>query len=264
MPYVNVEGNQIYYEIHGTGQPFVFLHGLGGSSIAIKNTYRPIDQIQLIVIDLPAHGRSQWTGDQYNFKFLAKVVVKLMNEIGYSTFFLGGISMGAAVSLRIALDFPQMVEKLVLIRSAWINKPMDEQFIELFDLCALHLETKDITGFKQQTQYIKFAKDNQRFADIFLAFFLDRAAHRYPQKFAILPKERPFANWSELKDITCPTLVIANRQDVIHPFEYSEQIAQHLSNSKFFEVISKDVDSSKHLQQLNNHLKSFLLIIEKP
>lgn len=264
MPYINVEGDQLYYEIHGTGQPFVFLHGLGGSSLAIKNTYHPIDQIQLIVIDLPAHGRSQWTGNQYDFKFLAKSVVKLMDELGYSTFYLGGISMGAAVSLRLALDFPQMVEKLVLIRSAWINKPMDERFIELFDLCAHHLDTKDLEGFKRQTKYIKFSKDNQRLGDLFLAFFLDRAAHRYPSKFAFLPKERPFTEWSELAKITCPTLVLGNRQDVIHPFEYSEQIAQHLSNSRFYEIISKDVDSSKHLKQLNYHLKSFLLINEKP
>ena len=56
-----------------------------------------------------------------------------------------------------------------------------------------------------------------------------------------------------------PTLILANRQDPIHPFAYGEIMAQIIPHAQFRELTSKSVDPVRHAHETQAFIESFLL-----
>ena len=258
MAFLVKENYKIYYEVKGSGKPFVYLHGLGGSIEAIKAIYKDIDNVQLILIDQQGHGKSTMQNHDYNFKTLAKDVIDVMDELKIETFMLGGISMGAAVSLRLAIDYPKRVSKLILIRNAWSNKPMKQEHVDLYGLCAKYLLKNDLLGFEKTKQFNLFKATSKNSAGSFRSYFNDTASLKYPSKFSILPKLSIFEDWTKIEDLEVSTLIINNDHDPIHASEYGKEISNHLKHVVYKEIPSKDVDPIKHSRQLNRFLEEFV------
>jgi pimeloyl-ACP methyl ester carboxylesterase len=55
-----------------------------------------------------------------------------------------------------------------------------------------------------------------------------------------------------------PTLILASRQDPIHPFEYGGQIAQIIPNSEFHEITPKSISKERHVLDVQEALEPFL------
>jgi pimeloyl-ACP methyl ester carboxylesterase len=117
---VTVGGKQIFYAETGSGPAAVLLHGGGPGASGVSNYSRNIDALaknfRVIVPDLPGYGRSTKGVDGADpFGFLADGIRGLMNRIGVDTAHLIGNSYGGACALRLALDTPDRVEKMVLM-----------------------------------------------------------------------------------------------------------------------------------------------------
>lgn len=117
---VTVAGKSIFYAEAGTGPAVVMLHGGGPGANGTSNYSRNIDALaehfRVIVPDMPGYGRSAKTMDHDDpFGFLADAVRGLLDEIGVTDAHLVGNSLGGAAALRLALDTPDRVGKLVLM-----------------------------------------------------------------------------------------------------------------------------------------------------
>jgi 4,5:9,10-diseco-3-hydroxy-5,9,17-trioxoandrosta-1(10),2-diene-4-oate hydrolase len=117
---VTVGGKQIFYAETGTGPAVVLLHGGGPGASGVSNYSRNIDALakdfRVIVPDLPGYGRSSKGVDGNDpFGYLANAIRGLMNQLGIDTARLVGNSYGGACALRLALDTPERVEKMVLM-----------------------------------------------------------------------------------------------------------------------------------------------------
>ena len=104
----------------GDGLPVVMLHGGGPGASGVSNYSRNIDSLaehfRVIVPDMPGYGRSAKGVDQSDpFGYLADMIRGLLDELGIGTAYLVGNSYGGAAALRLALDTPQRVGKLVLM-----------------------------------------------------------------------------------------------------------------------------------------------------
>src|SRR3954452_14273003 len=98
MPYFEHSGLSFYYTEIGKGTPFIFQHGLGGSSDQILKIYSPLSGIRLITFDFRGHGKTSMSGiKELNFKTFADDVLALMDHLHLSKAIIGGISMGAGV-----------------------------------------------------------------------------------------------------------------------------------------------------------------------
>jgi pimeloyl-ACP methyl ester carboxylesterase len=73
-----------------------------------------------------------------------------------------------------------------------------------------------------------------------------------------IPNDSPIPNLAALKFITVPTLVLANRRDPIHPYEYGERLAHEIAHAKFHEIPSKSEDAPAHLRLVQQHIQNFL------
>ena len=117
---VNVAGKPMFVAEAGDGLPVVMLHGGGPGASGVSNYSRNIDSLaehfRVIVPDLPGYGRSAKCVDQSDpFGYLADMIRGLLDELGVGTACLVGNSYGGAAALRLALDTPQRVGKLVLM-----------------------------------------------------------------------------------------------------------------------------------------------------
>ncbi|OMC21362.1 alpha/beta fold hydrolase [Mycobacterium sp. SP-6446] len=117
---VTVAGKPIFVTETGTGPPVVMLHGGGPGASGVSNYSRNIDALathfRVIVPDMPGYGRSAKGVDQNDpFGYLADMIRGLIDELGIGTAHLIGNSYGGSAALRLALDTPDRVGKLVLM-----------------------------------------------------------------------------------------------------------------------------------------------------
>lgn len=104
----------------GGGDPVVLLHGGGPGASGLSNYSRNVEALsvshRVIVPDMPGYGRSSKNFDHSDpFGSLATVIRGLLDEMGLRSAHLVGNSLGGAVALRLALDAPSRVGKLVLM-----------------------------------------------------------------------------------------------------------------------------------------------------
>lgn len=115
-----IGGRTIFYAEAGTGPAVFLLHGGGPGASGVSNFSRNIDALardyRVIVPDLPGYGRSTKGVDGADpFGDLANAIRGLMNHLAIEKAHLVGNSYGGACALRLALDTPDRVAKLVLM-----------------------------------------------------------------------------------------------------------------------------------------------------
>ena len=117
---VTVSGKPIFFAETGTGPAVVMLHGGGPGASGVSNYSRNVDALarhfRVIVPDMPGYGRSIKGVHQNDpFGYLADMIRGLLDELCIDTAHLIGNSDGGAAALRLALDTPDRVGKLVLM-----------------------------------------------------------------------------------------------------------------------------------------------------
>lgn len=115
-----VDGKEIFVAEKGAGTPVVLLHGGGPGASGVSNYSRNIDtlaeQFRVIVPDMPGYGRSTKGVDGSDpFGYLADHIRGMLDSLDIGRAHLVGNSYGGACALRLALDTPHRVDKLVLM-----------------------------------------------------------------------------------------------------------------------------------------------------
>lgn len=105
----------LHFKSSGHGQPLVLIHGLFGNLDNLASCGRHLEQqgYQVIRIDLANHGESP-SQDSVNYSSMAADVLALLDELAVNQCHLIGHSMGGKVAMRLALEHPARVKKLVV------------------------------------------------------------------------------------------------------------------------------------------------------
>jgi len=114
--YAPVNGINLYYEIHGSGQPVVLLHG-GLGAIEMFGEVLPAlaAKRQVIAVDLQAHGRTADIDRLMRYEAMADDIAALIAHLGSRKVDVMGYSLGGGVALRTAIQHPDVVRKLVVV-----------------------------------------------------------------------------------------------------------------------------------------------------
>jgi pimeloyl-ACP methyl ester carboxylesterase len=126
MPGFQHDGIRFNYRDEGAGMPFVFQHGLGADLTQPFSLCHPAPEgIRLIAFDARAHGQTTPVGpvERISLKTFADDLAALLDHLGIQRAIVGGISMGAAITLNFTLRFPKRVIGLVQSRPAWLDGP---------------------------------------------------------------------------------------------------------------------------------------------
>ena len=268
MPYYYHQGVSLYYEadnFKGKNDAFVFLHGLGGSTMQCKTTFTCIPSgINMIYIDLRGNGLSDiGNPKELSFSCLSEDVNALVEQLGLQQIILGGISMGAGVATKFSLNYPDKVRQLILIRVAWLNRPMRRETIENMSHIADLIEQYDLEKAKaiytSEQYYLGQLKNYPYNARSNAACFDYPLAKRAVEKYRIMPLDHPINSIQELKRIQAPTLLLGNKNDPLHPFSFTEIYHKHIPHSILREIPSKNSDPEQHFVKINEYIKAFLV-----
>ena len=114
--YASVNGLNLYYEIHGAGEPLILLHG-GVGAIEMFGEVLPslAQNRQVVAVDLQAHGRTADIDRPLSFELMAEDIAALIKHLGIEDADVMGYSLGGGVALRTVIQHPEVVRKLVLV-----------------------------------------------------------------------------------------------------------------------------------------------------
>lgn len=264
MGYFEYKGIEFYYRSSGKGIPFIFLHGMGGSTKQSAKLFAPPKGIRMIYMDLRGNGNTD-IGKLETLRFveMAKDVEALATHLKLKHFLLGGISMGAAVAIRFAIEYTSWLRGLVLIRPAWTHFPMDAENRELYHRIADLIEEfpdpkQAAKEYKKDAKYRELKREAPQVAQSLLGHFSEQSIKKTHEKFRILPDQSPFHNPGQLKQIGCPTLIVASKQDPIHKYQYGVYHRDYILDSKLVEIIPKSRDIKLHREEIQIQIESFI------
>ena len=263
MPFFKRDGLNFHFHCHGSGQPLVFLHGLGGDMNQPRRLLENLPGIRLITFDFRGHGATVPLGSEEKLTItqFADDVCALLDRLSLETCVLGGVSLGAAVALRFALLYPNRLTGLILSRPAWLEGT------NLFNLRLYRKIAQQIREFgtekgKQRflrsTEYHEVLNQSTDTAHSLLGQFDIPRAEETVSRLERLPPDKVIDSLSELAGLQTKTLVLANRRDPIHPYSFGAALAKALPNVQFGELTSKSQDIERHKADIRRLISRFV------
>lgn len=200
----------------------VFIHGSGDNAATWDAVIACLPQYTAIALDLPGHGAlidrpgpAQMTVDDY-----AGAVRAELTRRGLEHVLLVGHSLGSAIALRMAVDYPALVSRLALVGAG----------ARMRVLPALLAEAKtDPASAKWKLVEMGFAATHQSQARAFLEQLAPTAPGMLHRDLAACDG---FDIMSELGHIAQPTLVLTGAEDRLAPPKYAQYLAEHLDNAR--------------------------------
>lgn len=121
--YASVNGLKMYYEITGTGQPLILLHGgFGNTELFMPAREALSKNYKVIAVDLQGHGRTADIERPIVPDSLANDIAALINELKLGKTNIVGYSLGGMVALRLAIQHPELLQKVVLVSTPFKRK----------------------------------------------------------------------------------------------------------------------------------------------
>lgn len=118
-----INGVDYYYEVHGQGEPLLLLHGGLGSIDMFRPTLPKLtENRQVIAVDLHGHGRTALGKREFRIESMGDDMAALTRKLGYGKVDVLGYSLGGGVALRMALQKPESVRRLVLVSTGFSDE----------------------------------------------------------------------------------------------------------------------------------------------
>jgi len=118
--YIPANGVNYYYEIYGRGAPLLLLHG-GLGSIGMFSPILPqlAKGRQVVAVDLQGHGRTALGDRPINLIDIGNDLATVVKKLGYDTLDVMGYSFGGGAALRLAVQHPELVRRLVIVSAPY-------------------------------------------------------------------------------------------------------------------------------------------------
>jgi pimeloyl-ACP methyl ester carboxylesterase len=235
-----VEGLRLHYERHGEGpRVLVFVHGLLLDNQLSRRLAADLADrgFQVILLDLPGHGGSDKPrhASAHRMDSYARHVVALLDELGIDEAVIGGVSLGANVSLQVAVQAPERVRGLL------VEMPVLEWAVPAAAVVFLPM----LLGVHYAASVVRVVAALARRVPRTTIAPLDSVITMItaePEEIAAVLHGMlvgPVTPTYEARHgIQAPALVIGHRIDFIHPFTDADHLTRQLPHARLIEARS--------------------------
>jgi 4,5:9,10-diseco-3-hydroxy-5,9,17-trioxoandrosta-1(10),2-diene-4-oate hydrolase len=226
------DGRDVHYHEAGSGPPVIFVHGSGPGGSGWSNFQGNFEVVakagfRCLVPDLLGYGYSSKPEDaHYTLEFLTDGVLAFADALGIESFALIGNSLGGAICIRIALDHPERVTRMVLMAPGGLEarevymgmKGIRSMLRAIFDPGGLTLDSMRKVFSKQLFDASIISEDllEQRM----------RIATTQPQ--AVFATSKVPNQSDELDQIRCPVLALWGNDDQFCPVSGATTLAERI------------------------------------
>lgn len=234
MPFADCNGQRLYYEVHGEGEPLLCVMGLAVDTLGWTLQVPAWSQhFRTIVFDNRDVGQSSQAAASYEVGDMARDTLALADALELESFHLVGLSMGGAIAQELALAAPDRVRTLTLCVTfggggrwgrdharIWAERaagrPREEAIDELLLLCLSErtYENADLVAFLKAQM---LANPHPQSPDAFVRQLTATSRHE--------ARER-------LGGLTMPVHVIGAEHDILLPVWKSQELAELIPGAK--------------------------------
>lgn len=200
--YAPVNGVNMYYEVHGTRQPLVLLHG---ALSAIGTSFGKVLPLfaasrQVIAVELQAHGHTPDIDRPLSYEQLADDAAALLRHLDIENSDIFGYSMGAGVALQVGMRHPELVRKLVLASVSYNSGGLHPGLAAGME----KLEPEHLAGSPFQEEYARVAPEPENWPVLISK---------------IKQLDSKIQDWlpGDIQAIKAPTLLLLGDSDIIRP-----------------------------------------------
>ena len=204
MGRVAANGVDYYYEIHGSGEPLLLLHGgLGSIDMFGSNVLPALAKTrQVIAVDLHGHGRTTLGDRPIDLSDIGNDLAFVLDRLGFTQVDVAGYSFGGGAGLRLAIQHPTVVRRLTIISAPYAQSgffpEMLPQQAAVGAAMAEHMKETPM-----YTSYVAVAPNPNDFPRL-----LDRMGEFM---------RRPY-DWSEeVKKLSMPVMLVYGDADMMRP-----------------------------------------------
>mgnify|MGYP001112539611 CR=1 FL=1 len=219
-------GNQLTYQISGSGPALVFIHGGGLDHQMWEAQVHHFSQhYQTIAYDLRGHGQSS---SAYNEALDLDDLLAILQVIGTNQFILVGCSLGSIIALDLALAYPQKVNQLVLVSPGLVGfQEHNHAYLEVLAEYIGYLEKQNLQQAKMILKRLSFYGPHRwQVNNLVSDFYVEQCLSRFLEsgQFARIPQLQEFAPLKRLSTIQCPLLLMHGKLD----YEYIQENVQKI------------------------------------
>ena len=246
----------------GRGRPFVFQHGLCGSAEQIAEVFPKDIDWKCHTLECRGHGKSECG----NFADLSigqftEDVAAFISSLNQGPVLVGGISMGAAIALRLAVKRPDLVCGLVVARPAWVDQPAPENLAPNRDVARYLAEYQPIEAqsrFEKSPTAARLRREAPDNLASLLGFFKRLPLAETQALLEAIASDGPGVSRDEISKLDCLTLVVGTKRDAIHPLAMAKQVARLIPNARLVEITSKADNAEQYRTEFCEVLRHFI------
>jgi pimeloyl-ACP methyl ester carboxylesterase len=231
------DGGSIYYEIHGEGEPLIFMNGVMMNTMSWMD-YIPLlaDKFKLVLVDFRDQGRSSKLAEGYDLDIHVQDILALLDELKIDKVHMVGPSYGGEVALKFALKYQNRLKTLILPNTlTWVPNQLRaigqgwEEAAQIYDgarFFKLVIPWVYSRHFYQSS--LEWLNQRQR-------LFKDMLTKEWFDSFVRLSQSTRSYNISpeQLQTIKVPTLLIGSDEDTVTPIDLMAVMYENIKGCEF-------------------------------
>ena len=256
--------NALSLAVHvvGEGRPMLWQHGLCGDAGQTAEGFPDGIGWQGMTLECRGHGASDpGPLEALSLAAFAEDLAALAQDRFEPPMVLGGISMGAALALRLAVRRPDLVAGLVLARPAWAcdaAPPNLAPYALVGDLLGRLPPDEARAAFEASDEARQLSEEAPDNLASLRGFFGRRPLDVTAALLSRVARDGPGVTPADLARLSVPTLVIGHGRDLAHPWEMAEALAALIPDARLRRITPKAHDRARHAADLREALASFL------
>lgn len=161
--YADVNGLKLYYEVYGTGDPIVLIHGSYMNIPLNWTDFIPAlsDNRKVIVAEMQGHGRTRDIDREFSYEGMADDISGLLLHLKVDSADILGYSMGGGVAFQFAVRHPDQLRKLIVLSGTYTHDGWWPELEALYGTFTADM----FKGTAIQKQYDSLGNDPARFEE---------------------------------------------------------------------------------------------------
>ncbi|MFC1862095.1 alpha/beta fold hydrolase [Chloroflexota bacterium] len=264
---IEANGISMNYEVTGSGDYLVLIHGAGDNLNAWHNQVPVFSKdYRVLTYDVRGHGQTELAEGKYALDIWTNDLYALIKALGTSKVYILGYSMGGMIAATLALKHPEVVKALVLSNTGGasvMTEKAKQQMEERHRVQKEVFEKEGMLGiFKMRTTTMfspGFAEKNPDVMGKYRAILLQNRVEGYRKVMESMSNRSPI----DFAKITCPTLIIVGEHDISSSPEAGKILHRLIPSSELKIFPTAHAAAMEQPEEYNKTVLAFLAKAKK-